>query len=166
MDHGKFNSPFPSIFLHILFPFFQDDEDIEWKFVRAELYMEFIDPGATLPYPFNILPSPKSIGRLFLKACDSISRTCSRTEKVAEIPLETQEKSSEDDKLDEELRQEIENLATQLTPIPGGKRRYSRAHNVLTSHSSGEEHQEKVENCELHFIEKINKFKKKREIVF
>ena len=29
--------------------------------------MEFIKPGSTLPYPFNIIPSPKSIGRLFFR---------------------------------------------------------------------------------------------------
>ena len=44
----------------------QDDEDVEWKFARAQLYMDFIQEGGTLPPPLNIIPSPKSIARLFM----------------------------------------------------------------------------------------------------
>ena len=29
--------------------------DIEWKFARSQLYMEFIKGGGTLPVPFNII---------------------------------------------------------------------------------------------------------------
>ncbi|KAI9524354.1 hypothetical protein NQZ68_018037 [Dissostichus eleginoides] len=41
-----------------------DHADIEWKFARTKLWMSYFDEGGTLPPPFNIIPSPKSI--LFL----------------------------------------------------------------------------------------------------
>lgn len=37
-----------------------DHADIEWKFARTKLWMSYFDEGATLPPPFNIIPSPKS----------------------------------------------------------------------------------------------------------
>lgn len=39
---------------------FQDHADIEWKFARTKLWMSYFEEGATLPPPFNIIPSPKS----------------------------------------------------------------------------------------------------------
>ncbi|XP_061659162.1 short transient receptor potential channel 4-like [Syngnathoides biaculeatus] len=37
-----------------------DHADIEWKFARTKLWMSYFEEGATLPPPFNIIPSPKS----------------------------------------------------------------------------------------------------------
>ncbi|XP_075957570.1 short transient receptor potential channel 4a [Anarhichas minor] len=37
-----------------------DHADIEWKFARTKLWMSYFEEGATLPAPFNIIPSPKS----------------------------------------------------------------------------------------------------------
>ncbi|KAJ1366543.1 anthranilate synthase component I [Parelaphostrongylus tenuis] len=34
--------------------------DIEWKFARSRLFVDYFDDTATLPPPFNIIPSPKS----------------------------------------------------------------------------------------------------------
>ena len=42
------------------------DADIEWKFSRSKLWMSYFDELGTVPPPFNIIPSPKSIYR-FLK---------------------------------------------------------------------------------------------------
>ena len=39
---------------------------MEWKYARGELYIEFIQNGNTLPYPFNIVPSPKSIFKVYM----------------------------------------------------------------------------------------------------
>ena len=47
------------------FFFVQNDENVEWKFARAQLYMDYIMEGSTLPPPLNIIPSPKSIFRMF-----------------------------------------------------------------------------------------------------
>ncbi|CAF4122877.1 unnamed protein product, partial [Rotaria magnacalcarata] len=34
--------------------------DVEWKFARSRLYMEYLRDGNTLPVPMNICPTPKS----------------------------------------------------------------------------------------------------------
>jgi hypothetical protein len=45
--------------------------DIEWKFSRSILYIEFIKDGSALPVPFNLIPNPifiyKSMLRLVCK---------------------------------------------------------------------------------------------------
>ncbi|XP_051904040.1 short transient receptor potential channel 4-like [Hippocampus zosterae] len=38
-----------------------DHADIEWKFARTKLWMSYFEEGATLPPPFNVVPSPKSV---------------------------------------------------------------------------------------------------------
>ncbi|XP_075122011.1 short transient receptor potential channel 4 isoform X2 [Leptodactylus fuscus] len=38
-----------------------DHADIEWKFARTKLWMSYFEEGGTLPTPFNIVPSPKSL---------------------------------------------------------------------------------------------------------
>jgi hypothetical protein len=39
----------------------QGQADTEWKFARSKLYMEYIKDESTLPIPFNIIPSPKTV---------------------------------------------------------------------------------------------------------
>lgn len=43
----------------------QTDCDVEWKFARTHLWMNFIDEGNTLPVPFNMIPTPKSFRYLY-----------------------------------------------------------------------------------------------------
>ncbi|XP_043929257.1 short transient receptor potential channel 4 [Protopterus annectens] len=43
-----------------------DHADIEWKFARTKLWMSYFEEGGTLPTPFNIIASPKSVCYLFL----------------------------------------------------------------------------------------------------
>uniref|UniRef100_A0A8C5EGE8 Short transient receptor potential channel 4-like n=1 Tax=Gouania willdenowi TaxID=441366 RepID=A0A8C5EGE8_GOUWI len=38
-----------------------DHADKEWKFARTKLWMSYFEEGGTLPSPFNIIPSPKSV---------------------------------------------------------------------------------------------------------
>lgn len=38
--------------------------DIEWKFARTRLWMSYFDTGSTVPAPFNIVPSLKSLKNL------------------------------------------------------------------------------------------------------
>lgn len=45
--------------------------DTEWKFARTKLWMSYFEDGATLPPPFNVLPSVKWITRWFKKKKDS-----------------------------------------------------------------------------------------------
>uniref|UniRef100_A0A672GUG2 Short transient receptor potential channel 4-like n=1 Tax=Salarias fasciatus TaxID=181472 RepID=A0A672GUG2_SALFA len=42
-----------------------DHADKEWKFARTKLWMSYFEEGGTLPSPFNIIPSPKSLYYLF-----------------------------------------------------------------------------------------------------
>ncbi|GIY91537.1 transient-receptor-potential-like protein [Caerostris extrusa] len=39
----------------------EDHADREWKFARSKLWMSYFDEGSTLPPPFNLIISPKSI---------------------------------------------------------------------------------------------------------
>uniref|UniRef100_A0A8D3B909 Transient receptor potential cation channel, subfamily C, member 4a n=1 Tax=Scophthalmus maximus TaxID=52904 RepID=A0A8D3B909_SCOMX len=53
-----------------------DHADIEWKFARTKLWMSYFEEGATLPPPFNIVPSPKSFWYLM---CWIKRQVCKRT---------------------------------------------------------------------------------------
>ncbi|KAM9729468.1 short transient receptor potential channel 4a [Menidia menidia] len=54
-----------------------DHADIEWKFARTKLWMSYFEEGATLPAPFNIVPSPKSFWYLI---CWIKRQACKRTQ--------------------------------------------------------------------------------------
>nr|CDS18731.1 short transient receptor potential channel 6 [Echinococcus granulosus] len=43
----------------------QEDCDVEWKFARTKLWLNYIDNGSTLPAPFNILPTAHSLAQGF-----------------------------------------------------------------------------------------------------
>uniref|UniRef100_UPI00358F4A12 short transient receptor potential channel 4-like n=2 Tax=Myxine glutinosa TaxID=7769 RepID=UPI00358F4A12 len=49
-----------------------DHADIEWKFARTKLWMSYFEEGATLPPPFNIIPSPKSAWYLLCYLRDNL----------------------------------------------------------------------------------------------
>ena len=55
--------------------YFQDDRDVEWKFARAKLWIDFFEDGCTLPTPFNLIPSPKYLYRLVLWVRKKVKRT-------------------------------------------------------------------------------------------
>ncbi|GAB6020472.1 hypothetical protein CHUAL_003162 [Chamberlinius hualienensis] len=42
-----------------------DKADVEWKFARGKLWISYFEEGATVPPPFNVIPTPKSIYYLF-----------------------------------------------------------------------------------------------------
>jgi len=46
--------------------FWQSQADAEWKFARSKLWLSYFEDGGTLPAPFNILPSIKTLWRLIL----------------------------------------------------------------------------------------------------
>ncbi|KAI4881179.1 hypothetical protein NFI96_012864, partial [Prochilodus magdalenae] len=39
----------------------ENDADVEWKFARSKLYLSYFREGLTMPVPFNIIPSPKTL---------------------------------------------------------------------------------------------------------
>ncbi|XP_033109650.1 short transient receptor potential channel 3-like [Anneissia japonica] len=55
----------------------QADEDVEWKFARAKLWISYFEAG-TLPVPFNLVPSPKTMWVLYKSARDRIRRWLAR----------------------------------------------------------------------------------------
>ncbi|XP_035277470.1 short transient receptor potential channel 1-like isoform X1 [Anguilla anguilla] len=50
--------------LHKSFQQIANHEDKEWKFARAKLWLSYSDDKCTLPPPFNLLPSPKSLSNM------------------------------------------------------------------------------------------------------
>ena len=44
-----------------LFVFCKEKADVEWKFARSKLWISYFEEGGTVPAPFNIIPTPKSI---------------------------------------------------------------------------------------------------------
>ena len=34
---------------------------MEWKFARAKLWFSYFEEGRTIPVPFNLVPSPKTL---------------------------------------------------------------------------------------------------------
>jgi len=39
----------------------QERADVEWKFARSKLWISYFEEGGTVPPPFNIIPTPKSV---------------------------------------------------------------------------------------------------------
>ncbi|XP_040022756.2 short transient receptor potential channel 1 [Gasterosteus aculeatus] len=64
--------------LHKSFRQIANHEDKEWKFARAKLWLSYFDDKCTMPPPFNILPSPKTVCYLVTSMSKWI---CSHTSK-------------------------------------------------------------------------------------
>ncbi|KAK1788286.1 hypothetical protein P4O66_016736 [Electrophorus voltai] len=69
--YGVYNVTMVIVLLNMLiaminssFQEIEDDADVEWKFARAKLWFSYFKEGRTLPVPFNLVPSPKSVLRL------------------------------------------------------------------------------------------------------
>ncbi|CAF4402793.1 unnamed protein product [Rotaria socialis] len=61
------------------YQYIANSTDTEWKFARAKLWTSYFEDGGTLPPPFNIIPSPKSI----FYTCRYLHRrafSCSKTQ--------------------------------------------------------------------------------------
>ncbi|XP_077977129.1 short transient receptor potential channel 4-like [Glandiceps talaboti] len=41
-----------------------ENSDTEWKYARSEMWLDYFRSGATVPPPFNMIPTPKAIMRL------------------------------------------------------------------------------------------------------
>ncbi|XP_017468227.1 PREDICTED: transient-receptor-potential-like protein isoform X1 [Rhagoletis zephyria] len=55
-----------------------EHSDTEWKFARTKLWMSYFEDSATLPPPFNIMPSAKWLIRVFRKSSKEIDRKRSK----------------------------------------------------------------------------------------
>ncbi|XP_023680208.1 short transient receptor potential channel 1-like isoform X2 [Paramormyrops kingsleyae] len=83
--------------LHDSFRRITSHEDQEWKFARAKLWMSYFDKRATLPPPFNILPTPKAVGDLLTalssRAHPRVTAGAEETEKERRSQKAKQEKN-------------------------------------------------------------------------
>ncbi|KAI4877913.1 hypothetical protein NFI96_017401 [Prochilodus magdalenae] len=66
--YGVYNVTMVIVLLNMLiamingsFQEIEGDADVEWKFARAKLWFSYFEEGRTLPVPFNLVPSPKSM---------------------------------------------------------------------------------------------------------
>ncbi|KAF6725720.1 Short transient receptor potential channel 6 [Oryzias melastigma] len=66
--YGVYNVTMVIVLLNMLiaminssFQEIEDHADVEWKFARAKLWFSYFEEGRTLPVPFNLVPSPKTI---------------------------------------------------------------------------------------------------------
>ncbi|XP_031558505.1 transient-receptor-potential-like protein [Actinia tenebrosa] len=82
----------------------QDDADIQWKFSRTRMWMQYVDRGSVVPPPFNLIPSCKSIisGLAWLKR-----KVLGKRSKYEEIRLDEKEMEKKEEN---QRRKVIENL--------------------------------------------------------
>ncbi|XP_063058715.1 short transient receptor potential channel 6a [Engraulis encrasicolus] len=93
----------------------EDDADVEWKFARAKLWFTYFEEGRTLPVPFNLVPSPKSM----LTLANGI--------KTLTLALVNREWSTENEKAECELNELSERgKAPQRDPSPERPTRYQK----------------------------------------
>lgn len=65
----------------------QINADIEWKYSRSKLYMEFINNNGSLFVPFNLIPCPVSIYYTFRKIKAYFSRNISLNQNADQITV-------------------------------------------------------------------------------
>uniref|UniRef100_A0A915HER7 Ion transport domain-containing protein n=1 Tax=Romanomermis culicivorax TaxID=13658 RepID=A0A915HER7_ROMCU len=55
------------------YEYIANQADVEWKYARSKLWIEYFEESGTLPPPFNIVPSPKTIYHML---CWVLDRLC------------------------------------------------------------------------------------------
>ncbi|XP_074496529.1 short transient receptor potential channel 6 isoform X3 [Sebastes fasciatus] len=95
---AMFNSSFQEI---------EDDSDVEWKFARSKLWFSYFEHGGTLPVPFNLVPSPKSVVSLLLGI----------REFLWDVPKGKNQENANDEMELNKLRQQ-EDLSVEASPCP------------------------------------------------
>ncbi|KAL4229735.1 anthranilate synthase component II [Mactra antiquata] len=63
----------------------ENHADMEWKFSRSKLWMGYFDEGSTLPPPFNLVISPKSV-MYFVQAVKSVITACCELTRLLRRP--------------------------------------------------------------------------------
>ncbi|XP_044175127.1 short transient receptor potential channel 5-like [Acropora millepora] len=67
-----------------------DDADIQWKFSRTRMWMQYLDEGSVMPPPFNLIPPPRVVINFCRRLC---SRGCRRQGKSS--TSRTEEKAAQ-----------------------------------------------------------------------
>uniref|UniRef100_A0AAQ5Y611 Transient receptor ion channel domain-containing protein n=1 Tax=Amphiprion ocellaris TaxID=80972 RepID=A0AAQ5Y611_AMPOC len=89
-----------------------DHADIEWKFARTKLWMSYFEEGGTLPSPFNIIPSPKSVYYLIGWVKKHLFRRPSikRLETFGTLGVSSIRRAAENVRLNHEYQEVLRNL--------------------------------------------------------
>ncbi|XP_045153695.1 short transient receptor potential channel 6 [Echinops telfairi] len=100
--YGVYNVTMVIVLLNMLiaminssFQEIEDDADVEWKFARAKLWFSYFEEGRTLPVPFNLVPSPKSLFYFLLKFKKWISELFQSHKKGFQEDAEMNQKNEE-----------------------------------------------------------------------
>merc|ERR1719483_285578 len=107
--------------------------DQEWKFSRSKLRISYFDAGSTVPVPFNMMPSPKSIFRVLCckknikrdfndeEKDDAIKRYNNVMKNIIRRYITHEQRKSEDFSITEddiqEVRQDISSFKYELLDI-------------------------------------------------
>ncbi|KAG9334267.1 hypothetical protein JZ751_008356, partial [Albula glossodonta] len=111
--YGVYNVTMVIVLLNMLiaminssFQEIEDDADVEWKFARSKLWFSYFEEGRTLPVPFNLVPSPKTMVSLALR--------------IKDLLLLVQRRREDDRKADAELNElgQSKDLADRSSPCP------------------------------------------------
>uniref|UniRef100_A0A671WMH2 Transient receptor potential cation channel, subfamily C, member 6a n=1 Tax=Sparus aurata TaxID=8175 RepID=A0A671WMH2_SPAAU len=94
--YGVYNVTMVIVLLNMLiaminssFQEIEDDADVEWKFARAKLWFSYFEEGRTLPVPFNLVPSPKTmLGLATAIKSLLLQHVAGQSEKKTETPLD------------------------------------------------------------------------------
>ncbi|KAG7483899.1 hypothetical protein MATL_G00043160 [Megalops atlanticus] len=105
--YGVYNVTMVIVLLNMLiaminssFQEIEDDADVEWKFARSKLWFSYFEEGRTLPVPFNLVPSPKSIICLVLRIRDILLLLLRRRERGGKGDAELNELGENKDSAD------------------------------------------------------------------
>ncbi|XP_036379548.1 short transient receptor potential channel 6a [Megalops cyprinoides] len=105
--YGVYNVTMVIVLLNMLiaminssFQEIEDDADVEWKFARSKLWFSYFEEGRTLPVPFNLVPSPKSIVCLVLRIRDILLLLLHRQEQGGKGDAELNELGENKDTAD------------------------------------------------------------------
>ncbi|KPP61079.1 transient receptor potential cation channel subfamily c member 2a-like, partial [Scleropages formosus] len=79
----------------------EDDADVEWKFARSKLYLSYFREGLTMPVPFNIIPSPKSLVYLLRGIVKQLCCCCNVSKPPDYPPIASMSNLSRNGKLEE-----------------------------------------------------------------
>lgn len=72
---------------------FKEHSDIQWKFSRTKLYMEYIKEASVLPIPLNIIPTPALMFAYIRKMCLSQKAKRKHSQKMKQNQIKSQQRS-------------------------------------------------------------------------
>ncbi|CAG2178388.1 unnamed protein product [Oppiella nova] len=110
-----------------------EQADKEWKFARSKLWMSYFNDGETVPPPFNVIPTPKSViyflKWLFHKCCGQTRKA--KNEAMRTIRRKARKASERDHKYQSVMRSLVRRYIT-------SEQRIQERHRVVTEDDCNE----------------------------